>query len=136
MTPSSSSSSRSTWLIPPGPGWIIYQETSSIAGRISEGSSPANCRAHTCVMATPGIRRAADKSHMNRSEITSDVSHKSAMSFLVWPTPTSSRHSGMARYAAPWFMSLATNNQKLPRSCSTSQLDTPLARRWLGLLSS
>jgi hypothetical protein len=36
--------------------------------------------------------------------ITSGVSHERAMSFLVWPTLTSSWNSGMARHATPWFV--------------------------------
>jgi hypothetical protein len=54
MTSSSSSFSQSTRLIPQGPGWIIYQETSPIARRISERSSLATSRAPMCALVTPG----------------------------------------------------------------------------------
>jgi hypothetical protein len=54
------------------------------------------------------------------------------MSSLVWLTPTSSQPSRRALHAALWFMSSATSNQKWPRSCSTSQPDTPQVRRLSG----
>jgi hypothetical protein len=58
----------------------------------------------------PWDLKGCQKSWVNPSEITSGVSHKNALSFLVWPTSMSSRRSGMARRAAPWFMSLVVSN--------------------------
>jgi hypothetical protein len=94
MISSSSNSFPSTWPILTGPGWIICQETLSIAGKIYEKSSLATSREHTFVLATRGTYRAASKSQASPSEITSGVSHKSVMSFLLWPTLMSSQRSG------------------------------------------
>jgi hypothetical protein len=54
MICSSSSSSVSIWLNPPGPGWTISQETPSIVGKTCGRFLPAIFRVPTCALAIPG----------------------------------------------------------------------------------
>jgi hypothetical protein len=102
MTTSSSATSPCSSPTPLEPGWSTCLRGRSPNGTTWSRPSPANSRARTCALGTPGISEAAASSRESLSGTTSDDSRSSTPSCPTSPTRMSSARSSSAPPVVTW----------------------------------